>query len=91
MGAQEQLLRHLGLTERMLRTLKRVAGDNNVMLRDRLMAAEDFSFFAQKAPGLFIFLGASVAKPSFVLSAPSQCPRTDRRPCPSTSCFRAAS
>ncbi len=48
-----------GLTERMLPTLKRVAGDNNVILRDRLMGAEDFSFFAQKAPGMFIFLGGS--------------------------------
>jgi amidohydrolase len=48
-----------GLTERMLPTLKRVAGDSNVILRDRLMGAEDFSFFAQKAPGMFIFLGGS--------------------------------
>jgi amidohydrolase len=48
-----------GLTERMLPTIRRVAGENNVILRDRLMGAEDFSFFAQKAPGLFIFLGGS--------------------------------
>ena len=47
------------LTERMLPTLKRVAGENNVVLRDRLMGAEDFSFFAQKAPGLFFFIGGS--------------------------------
>ena len=47
------------LTERMLPTLKRVAGAGNVILRDRVMGAEDFSFFAQKAPGLFIFLGGS--------------------------------
>ena len=47
------------LTERMLPTLKRVAGEGNVILRDRVMGAEDFSFFAQKAPGLFIFLGGS--------------------------------
>ena len=45
------------LTESMLPTLKRVAGDKQ---RDRarpLTGAEDFSFFAQKAPGLFFFLG----------------------------------
>src|SRR5262249_39910548 len=47
------------LTERMLPTLRRVAGEGNVILRDRVMGAEDFSFFAQKAPGLFIFLGGS--------------------------------
>jgi len=47
------------LTERMLPTLKRVAGDSNVVLRDRVMGAEDFSFFAQQVPGLFVFLGGT--------------------------------
>jgi amidohydrolase len=47
------------LTERMLPTLKRVAGEKNVMLRPKTTGAEDFSFFAQQAPGLFIFLGGS--------------------------------
>ena len=47
------------LTARMLPTLQRVAGDDNVQLRDRLMGAEDFSFFAQRAPGLFVFLGGT--------------------------------
>jgi amidohydrolase len=47
------------LTEHMLPTLKRVAGADNVRLRGKTTGAEDFSFFAQKAPGLFIFLGGS--------------------------------
>ncbi len=47
------------LTERMLPTLKRVAGEGNVTLRPKTTGAEDFSFFAQQAPGLFIFLGGS--------------------------------
>ncbi len=47
------------LTERMLPTLRRVAGEGNVKLRAKTTGAEDFSFFAQKAPGLFIFLGGS--------------------------------
>lgn len=47
------------LTQRMLPTLKRVAGESNVVLRDRVMGAEDFSFFAQRAPGLFVFLGGT--------------------------------
>ncbi len=47
------------LTERMLPTLKRVAGAGNVILRSKTTGAEDFSFFAQKAPGLFFFLGGS--------------------------------
>ena len=47
------------LTERMLPTLRRVAGESNVVLRPKTTGAEDFSFFAQQAPGLFIFLGGS--------------------------------
>jgi amidohydrolase len=48
-----------GLTERMLPTLKRVAGEDNVLLRPKTTGAEDFSFFAQQAPGLFFFLGGT--------------------------------
>ncbi|MFN0041473.1 MAG: amidohydrolase [Burkholderiales bacterium] len=47
------------LTEKMLPTLKHVAGDANVVLRPKTTGAEDFSFYAQKAPGLFFFLGGS--------------------------------
>ncbi|MFO1318584.1 MAG: amidohydrolase [Burkholderiales bacterium] len=50
-----------GLTARMLPTLQRVAGADNVQLRERVMGAEDFSFFAQRAPGLFVFLGGTPA------------------------------
>jgi amidohydrolase len=45
------------LTERMLPTLQRVAGSGNVLLKPAQTGAEDFSFFQQKVPGLFIFLG----------------------------------
>jgi amidohydrolase len=47
------------LTERMLPTLQRVAGQDNVKLRAKITGSEDFSFFAQQAPGLFIFIGGS--------------------------------
>jgi amidohydrolase len=47
------------LTERMLPTLQRVAGPNNVSIQSPVTGAEDFSFFAQKAPGLFIFLASN--------------------------------
>jgi len=47
------------LTEQMLPTLKRVAGQDNVSVQPLVTAAEDFSFFAQKAPGLFVFLGST--------------------------------
>jgi amidohydrolase len=47
------------LTERMLPSLKRVVGNGNLILRSKTTGAEDFSFFAQKAPGFFFFLGGS--------------------------------
>ncbi len=47
------------LTQSMLPTLQRVAGEGNVILRDKTTGYEDFAFFAQKAPGLFVFLGGS--------------------------------
>jgi len=47
------------LTERMRPTLARVAGEGNVLLAERRTGAEDFSFFAQQVPGLFVFLGGS--------------------------------
>ncbi|MBS1609729.1 MAG: amidohydrolase, partial [Bacteroidetes bacterium] len=45
------------LTEKMLPTLRNTAGTNNVSLKQPITGAEDFSFFAQKVPGLFFFLG----------------------------------
>ena len=52
-------INNVALTEHMLPTLKRVAGEKNVILRDRVMGSEDFSIFAQQVPGLFVFLGGS--------------------------------
>ena len=48
-----------GLTEAMLPTLRRVAGDENVSMTDRITGAEDFSYFANEVPGLFVFLGVT--------------------------------
>ena len=47
------------LTEAMLPTLQRVAGADMVSEQPLVTASEDFSFFAQRAPGLFIFLGST--------------------------------
>ena len=47
------------LTAAMLPTLRRVAGAGNVQERERVMGAEDFSFYGQKVPGLFVFLGGT--------------------------------
>jgi metal-dependent amidase/aminoacylase/carboxypeptidase family protein len=47
------------LTERMLPTLKRVVGADNVRLGPPVGVSEDFSFFQQKVPGQFVFLGVT--------------------------------
>lgn len=45
------------LTAQMLPTLHEVAGKENINLVNAITGAEDFSFLAKEAPGLFIFLG----------------------------------
>jgi amidohydrolase len=47
------------LTERMLPTIRRVAGADYVRLGPLVGVAEDFSFFQQKVPGMFVFLGVT--------------------------------
>ena len=47
------------LTDAMVPTLRRVAGADMVSEQALITASEDFSFFAQRAPGLFVFLGAT--------------------------------
>lgn len=48
---------NVALTEKMLPSLRKTAGDSNVVLKPATTGAEDFSFYQEKAPGLFIFLG----------------------------------
>jgi len=45
------------LTAAMLPSVQKSAGADNVMLVPAETGAEDFSFFAQKVPGLFFYLG----------------------------------
>lgn len=47
----------IDLTELMLPSLINVAGEENVIYHDPITGAEDFSYFQQEVPGLFIFLG----------------------------------
>tara|TARA_Y100001970_G_scaffold194698_1_gene236683 strand:- start:624 stop:1913 length:1290 start_codon:yes stop_codon:yes gene_type:complete len=47
----------LKLTDKMKKTLFRVAGENNVKLARASTGAEDFSYFANKVPGFFFRLG----------------------------------
>jgi len=45
------------LMAQMLPTLQATAGKDNVILTNAVMGAEDFSFFQQKIPGLYLFVG----------------------------------
>lgn len=47
------------LTAKMLPTLQKVAGKDNVIEVPKVTGAEDFSFYANEIPSLFIFLGAT--------------------------------
>lgn len=58
------------LTEKMLPSLYKTAGEGNIILREAVTGAEDFSFFQEKIPGLFIFLGG-MPKGKNPLDAPS--------------------
>lgn len=61
------------LVERMAPSLVRVAGDG-AKLGQKISASEDFSYFAQKAPGMFFFVG--IAKPGKVAdAAPNHSPK----------------
>ncbi len=46
------------LTEKMVGSLERAAGPNKVVRINAQTGSEDFSFFQQKVPGLFFFVGA---------------------------------
>lgn len=58
------------LTEKMLPSLHKTVGEGNIILRQAITGAEDFSFFQEKIPGLFIFLGG-MPKGKNPLDAPS--------------------
>ncbi|GAA3521911.1 M20 family metallopeptidase [Aquimarina addita] len=45
------------LVTQMLPTMKAIAGDNNVVLSKATTGGEDFSYFQEKVPGFYFFLG----------------------------------
>ncbi|CAM4000206.1 M20 family metallopeptidase [Psychrobacter arenosus] len=47
------------LTAKMLPTLQNVVGKNNIIEVPKVTGSEDFSFYAQEVPGLFVFLGGT--------------------------------
>jgi len=60
----------IALTAKMLPTLNYTAGEANVKFKPPVTGAEDFSFYQEKVPGLFFFLGG-MPKGQDPLKAPS--------------------
>lgn len=46
------------LTEKVVASLQKAAGENNVVRIPSVTGAEDFAFYQQKVPGFFFFVGA---------------------------------
>ena len=62
------------LTRRMLPALEWAAGAKNVHEMDANLASEDFSYFAQRAPGMFVNLGVVPAGQDPAKAAPNHSP-----------------
>jgi amidohydrolase len=82
-GAVAEIQIHLGypityndpaLTDRMLPTLRRVAGAQNVVNALPRTGAEDFSFFQQQIPGLYLWLGIRPASATLEETASNHSP-----------------
>ena len=63
------------LTERMVPTLERVAGKDKVFVGQKIMGYEDFSYYQQKVPGFFYFIGITQRGVDRKQSAPNHSPR----------------
>ena len=62
------------LTSKMGKTMQAVAGVDNVVLTRARTGAEDFSFYAEEIPGLFVFLGGMPADQDPSQAAPHHTP-----------------
>jgi amidohydrolase len=63
------------LTERMVPTLRRTLGADNVLPAQQTTTAEDFSLFQRKVPGMFFFLGVTPKGTDPRTAAPNHSPR----------------
>ncbi len=63
------------LTETMLGSLKRVAGEARVQIVPKVTGSEDFSCFQQVVPGLFFFLGVTPPEKKSDSAEPNHSPR----------------
>ena len=83
MGAKAEVTIDLGapvtyndpdLTQRMVPTLERVAGHDQVTISPATTGAEDFSIYQEKIPGLFFFMGVTPHDRELDKAAPNHSP-----------------
>lgn len=65
---------NLKLTAKMLPSLQRAAGKENVILVKAITGAEDFSFFQKEVPGFYFFVGGKPLNVKFSDAAPHHTP-----------------
>ncbi len=65
---------NIELTNAMLPSLQKSAGVENVLFVPAITGAEDFSFFAQKVPGLYFRLGGTAKGKDIKTAGPHHTP-----------------
>ena len=65
---------NIELTAKMLPSLKKTAGESNVLLVPAETGAEDFSFFANEVPGLYFYIGGMPKGQDPKMAAPHHTP-----------------
>lgn len=63
------------LLDRLMPAFERVAGEGNVSRIRPVLGAEDFSFFQEKAPGVYFFIGVRPKDVAFENAAPNHSPK----------------
>jgi amidohydrolase len=66
---------HPALTEWAAPSLRRIAGEANVSVVDKVCGAEDFSFYQKAVPGFFFFIGCTPPDKDASTAAPNHSPR----------------
>jgi amidohydrolase len=74
-GGYAALVNDPALAERMAPSLSRVAGRDRLRINPRHTASEDFAFLAQRAPGLFFWVGVTPPGQDPARAAPNHSPR----------------
>jgi amidohydrolase len=65
---------NVGLTEQMMPSIRRAVGADRVGLAPMVTGSEDFSYFQEKVPGVFLFLGVTPRDQDYKKAAQNHSP-----------------